>query len=233
MITQLLLSLFSLLWCPQVRIPGPGGGHSVASAITFINANSGGPGSLGTFSVPLSVTAGNLIVVAASQYYGGVTFTISDTLNTYTQVVAYTPGSGLATTAWWAKAATTATPTISVTGAPTSLPNIVALQFAGQNPTTPLVGNGVGNSGTTPVTTGTFTAGASAGNLIVAFGASSTTSATFSAGSPAGMTIPTGAAASSNGSVSAEYVVVSSTQTTASIAFSSGTNQNIVAVVIQ
>ncbi len=238
MFLRLLVSLFTLLWPPpQVRIPGPGGAPAgaPASGIAFINANSASAGAAGPVTTTLSVTAGNLIVVAADQYTGGATFTISDTVNTYTKVVTYDSSlsASVNTDVWWAKAATTATQTITVTSS-ASLPNVAAAQFSGQS-ASPFVGYGYASGGTSPLTSSAFSSSALTGYLIVGAGTSSNGSGggfALSAGSPAGMAIPTNGQASNNGSIGLEYVVVSSTQTTATMGWVNGSgNQSFVGAV--
>jgi hypothetical protein len=240
MFLRLLISLFTLLWPPppQVRVPGPGGVQAAAAAsgITFVNANSGSPSALGTEAITLSVTAGNLIVVGAGQYNGSATFTVADSAgNTYTNAATYGSalGAWVNTDVWWAKAATTAALTITVTSS-ASLPNVAAAQFSGQS-ASPYVGYGYASGGTSPLTSSTFSSSALVGYLIVGIATSATGAGggmAFIAGNPSGMVIPANGQVESNGSIGLEYVVASTTQTAASIGWvNGGGGQSIVGVI--
>jgi hypothetical protein len=230
----LILLLACGLWLPAQILPGilnaHGGGGG--GGLTFGSANTRSPTGFGTQTTTLSVTAGDLVLVCAADYYGGVVFTVSDSQgNSYTVITDYT--AQIPMEAWWTTAASTGTLTISVADTHSGgLANIGAIHFSGQN-ASPIVGYAAANSTTSPLSTGTFSAGASAGQGIVVFGTSITSSITWLAGSaPSGLVIPTNGQQASNGSMAVEYVIVSGTQTSANIAWTGGNFQDVIGVVI-
>lgn len=229
MLISLLFSLFPLLWTPlQTRIPGPGGVTPAVSSgggtITFINAVSESPSAFcgAGCAVNLTATSGNLLYVFASDNRGG-TLSISDGVNIYTAIGSQSNETGQ----WYAKNVTGGNLTIVVssTASAGGLPQITVVQFSGCSTSSPLVGYVTSPvQGASPLNSGTFSAGASAGNLIVYGVFSGNAGATFTAGSPTGMTIPSAASVCGNGCQAVEYVVAGSSATSATMSWTGGSS---------
>ena len=198
-------------------------------APTFVTAVSNVSGA---YTVPVSVNisshTGDFLYVWECDQNGYETpvSSISDGVNTYTQVPVGTQLSsynlGCAAFTTITVSTTTLTITTGVTSGPHALPGLSVLQFRGVTGTT--IGTTYSNNSTSPISLN-FSAGATTGNLILVALANSNALAVFSAptlNNSQTMTIPSGAFWAGTASATVAYVIATSAATSASANYTGG-----------
>lgn len=198
-------------------------------AIAFVQAQAGNGFGTSSLTVNITATSGNLLYVmidVASNGAGPAGTTInapSDGVNTYTAINAVIGQDYDTGRQFYAKNITGGSLTLTINvPAPAGGPFVAmsVLEFSGCDTSAPLKGSATGTTSSgTSITTASLSVSAASGDLLVA-GVGNYSTPSWTAGNPSGMVIPSGASAIGGtpfANSSAEYLVCSGTQTSASI----------------
>ncbi len=154
----------------QARIPGPGGNTSSSPppSISYVKQTkaAGNIATIGTFTISVSATTGNLLMVGIGSAYGaaGNTVSVSDGTNTYVSIANVAVGFANAQMLY-AKNITGGSLTLTLTTAtiPLSASAVTVVEFSGLNASTPLIGSPI--TGTNTSSTSAADNVANSGNL--------------------------------------------------------------------
>ncbi len=223
--TKLKLGFTTLLLCGCIALMAPSGVQQIVAtqtptgvSLAVIHFAVGGVGGVGTTAscTAINTTTHNLLVVGVRTNNSTLASGVSDTINTFTPIVASQGLSGTAESGlWYAKDITgNATDTITATFTASNATAIACWEIAGASTSAPLDTSAYGNNGgigSTTVTSASFST-ANANEIVVALASAGAINETLTAQS--GYTLDSGTFPTSTISnyQGAEHIIFSSTQ---------------------